>query len=109
MYTGNKEGDIVLVYYQEKPSVYARIEGIEPDVKKDWYRLRLLFLTVPVQEVTWILREAYINGDPFTMDGQPVRLERLARLKTPEAEDALDKGKKPKGTTKVIPLKIKKT
>ena len=71
----NVEGDVVLIYYQEKPAVYARIEAIGPDIKKDWYQVTLLILTIPAQTVTWILREEYINGTPFTMGGQPVRLE----------------------------------
>lgn len=70
----NREGDIILVYYQDKPATYARIEAIEPDVKKDWYQVTLLLLTFPAQTVTWILREEYINGDSFTMGGQPMRL-----------------------------------
>ena len=69
------EGDLVLIYFQDTPSVYARIESIHADVKKDWYRVNLLFLTFPAKKVTWILRESYINGTPFTMGGEPVRLE----------------------------------
>jgi len=73
----NREGDIVLIYYQDKPTVYARIESIEPDIKKGWYQVTLLVLTVPAQVVTWILREEYINGGPFTMGGELVRLEKV--------------------------------
>ena len=64
-----REGDIVLVYYQDQPTMYARIETIEPDIKKDWYHVTLLLLTIPAQTITWILREEYINGSPFTMGG----------------------------------------
>ncbi len=70
----NQVGEIILVYYQDKPATYARIEAIEPDVKKDWYQVTLLLLTFPAQTVTWILREEYISGDSFTMGGQPMRL-----------------------------------
>ena len=76
----NIEGDVVLIYHQEKPAVYARIENIEPDIKKDWYRVSLLFLTLPAQEVTWILKEAYINGDSFTMNGEAMRIEAVAKV-----------------------------
>ena len=62
-----KEGDIVLIYYQDKPTLYARIEAIEFDIKKDWYQVTLLLLSIPIQMVTWILREEYINGTVFTM------------------------------------------
>jgi hypothetical protein len=70
----NRVGDIILVYYQDNPATYARIEAIEPDVKKDWYQVTFLLLTFPAQTVTWILREEYINGASFTMGGQPMRL-----------------------------------
>jgi hypothetical protein len=95
----NLEGDLVLVYYQETPTVYARIESIEPDMKKDWYQVGLLLLTIPAQTVTWILREEYINGTSFTMGGQSMRLEEVKRVsQSPEREDT---GK----PAKVLPFK----
>jgi hypothetical protein len=78
----NQEGDVVLIHYQDKPMAYARIEAIEPDVKKDWHHVTLLLLTIPLRTVTWILRQAYIDGEPFTMGGQPVRLEKVERQNT---------------------------
>jgi hypothetical protein len=88
----NQEGDVVLIHYQDKPMAYARIETIEPDIKKDWYQVTLLFLTIPAQTVTWILREAYIHGELFTMGGQPVRLERVEKQKTEnKKQDTLEK------------------
>jgi hypothetical protein len=84
----NHEGDLVLIFYQETPTVYARIESIEPDMKKDWYQVGLLLLTIPAQTVTWILREEYINGTSFTMGGQSMRLEEVKRVsQSPERED----------------------
>ena len=72
-------GEVVLIYFQDKPSVFARIESIEPDIKKDWYRITLLFLTLPVKLVTWILRESYIDGAQFTMEGMPIRIEEVKK------------------------------
>lgn len=69
------ENDIVLIYFEEKPLVFARIESILPDVKPNWYHVKLLMLQVPLQLVTWILRDVYINGEQFTMDGKKMRLE----------------------------------
>ncbi len=77
--TSNTEGDLVLVYCQDQPALYARIENIEPDIKKDWYRVTLLLLSIPKQLVTWILREPYINGEPFTMGGTEMRIEKVER------------------------------
>ncbi len=90
-----REGEVVLVYYQDQPTVYARIESIEPDIKKGWFLATLLILTVPARTVTWILREAYIDGEPFTMGGIPVRLEEVkkAAIKR-EAEASESSGSK---------------
>lgn len=104
----NTIGDLVLIHFQDKPAVYGRIEAIEPDVKKDWRQVTLLLLTLPAQTVTWILREAYVNGEPFTMGGQPMRLERVARAVPAREEKSAEppKGKiESQGSAKVIPLK----
>jgi len=77
------ENDIVLIYFEDQPLVFARIEEILPDVKPNWYHVKLLMLQVPLQVVTWILRDVYINGDEFTMDGKKMRLE---LVKSPESK-----------------------
>ncbi len=71
------ENDLVLIHYEDTPLVFARIESITPDVKPDWYHIELLMLQVPVQTVTWILRDVYINGQEFTMNGKRMRLEKV--------------------------------
>ncbi len=70
-----KENDVVLIYFEDKPLIFARIEDITADYKKDWYHVKLLMLQIPPQPVTWILRSAYINGEEFTMQGKRMRLE----------------------------------
>ena len=105
---GNIEGDVVLVYYQDEPAVYARIEAIEPDMKRDWYQLTLTLLTFPSQAVTWILREEYINGSPFTMGGQSMRVEAVKRpplQKAAENDGHSTDRKKAAKPAKVITLK----
>ncbi len=99
---------MVLIHYQEKPAVYARIESIEPDVKKDWYQVTLLFLTIPAQTVTWILRHEYINGASFTMGGQSMRIEEVKRTAATvkPGDTSPPSGRKEKGqSAKVIPFK----
>ena len=102
----NSEGDVILVYYQDKPAGYGRIEAIKPDIKKDWYQITLLLLSIPAQTVTWILRDEYINGAVFTMGGQEMRLEKVEKV-TADSEDPEEiseqkgRGKRPK----VVPLK----
>ena len=110
----NIEGDIVLIYYKDQPGVYGRIERIEPDIKKDWYQVTLLLLTVPHQVVTWILREEYINGGEFTMGGNSMRIEKIERLQfdDEQPEDRTinqdSSGDKNVKTNKVLPFKRKK-
>ncbi|SFM49802.1 hypothetical protein [Thermodesulforhabdus norvegica] len=72
-----REGDVVLVYVENKPAFFARIEAITPDVKPLWFRVKMLILQIPFVVVTWILREEYINGAEFTMGGTPIRMERV--------------------------------
>ncbi len=81
-------GDLVLIHYEEKPVSFARIENISPDVKKDWYHVELLLLQIPLQTVTWILRDAYINGVEYTMGGNRMRLEKVAPPKPAEGSEA---------------------
>ena len=102
------EGDVVLIYHQEQPTVFARIEYIEPDIKKDWYHVTLLLLTIPTQTVTWILRDQYIDGEVFTMGGKAMRLEEVKKVKIREGkqsssqEQTKDASGKP---AEVIPFK----
>lgn len=67
-------GDVVLVYIEEKPAFFARVEAIDPDVKPEWYHVKLLVLQIPLMVVSWILRRVYVNGEQFTMGGRPVRI-----------------------------------
>ncbi len=102
------ENDIVLIHFEDQPISFARIEGILPDVKKDWYHVKFLLLQVPLQVVTWILRDIYINGEEFTMEGKKIRLEKVVCPKGMEPPDE-EKGipeNKPEGeiAQKVISL-----
>ena len=69
--------DLLLIYHGQIPLIYARVEDISADVKPGWWQLSLLLLKLPLQHVTWILREEYIDGADFSMGGQAMRLERL--------------------------------
>ena len=88
-----RENDVVLIYFEDTPMSFARIEGIQADHKPDWYHVKLLLLQIPLQPVTWILRTAYIDGAEFTMDGKRMRLERVVCPGDPEA----DGGEEPAG------------
>ncbi len=105
-------GEVVLIYYDNQPAVYGRIEKIEPDTKRDWYRITILLLTVPAHPVTWILRESYIDGEPFTMGGIPMKLEEVKSVLPEEGPPKPEEEKEHKGKEakkgQVIPFKFKK-
>ncbi|MBF0233719.1 MAG: hypothetical protein HQK65_11880 [Desulfamplus sp.] len=69
------ENDIVLVYLEDSPIFFARVEAIWPDVKKDWFNIELLVLQVPVKLIVWTLKDIYINGIEFFMGGKKMRME----------------------------------
>ena len=85
------ENDIVLIHFEDQPLSFARIEEILPDSKPDWYHVKLLMLQIPLQVVTWILRDRYIMGDEFTMNGKRMRLEQVVCPETDlEADNLLE-------------------
>lgn len=81
-----REKDLVLVHIEEQPAFYARVEGFTPDHKPNWWHIKLLVLTVPLRVVTWILRLEQLNGEPFTMGGTPIRIE---KVEVPEEQSQL--------------------
>lgn len=84
------ENDIVLIYLEDNPLTFARIESIEADHKPDWYHVKLLLLQVPLQVVTWILRDVYIEGEPYTMGGKAMRIEKVTCPPDPQPESPSD-------------------
>lgn len=72
-----QEGDVVLVYVDGEPVFFARIEAVTPDVKPEWFHIKILVLQIPLLTITWILRLPYINGTEFTMGGRPMRIEKV--------------------------------
>ena len=109
--------DLVLIYFEDKPLSFARIEEILPDAKPNWYHVKLLLLQIPPQVVTWILRDVYIDGAEFTMNEKRMRLDKVVVPEEspppdPDGKDQKgdeDKSDKKTGTAKVISLKdIKK-
>jgi hypothetical protein len=79
-------GDVVLIYCEEQPAFFARIEDISSDRKRDWYQVKLLVLQIPLTEALWILRDEYINGEAFTMDGRGIRIEKVTGPQGPKPE-----------------------
>jgi hypothetical protein len=69
--------DLVLIYLENQPLFFARIETIYPDKKPGWVRMSFLILQVPVSLGEWILLPEYIQGEEFTMGGKRVRIEKI--------------------------------
>ena len=69
--------DVILLYLEDAPVSFARVESILPDAKKDWYQIKLLMLQIPMQVVTWILKDEYINGQEFHMNGKKMKMEKV--------------------------------
>ncbi len=97
------ENDLVLIYFEEKPLTFARIESILPDSKKDWYHVKLLLLQVPLQVVTWILKDVYISGTEFTMNGKKMRLEKVESPAEPQTSEPSKKQKTKLSQKKAAP------
>jgi hypothetical protein len=99
-----KGNDVVLIYFEDQPLAFARIEDITPDIKKDWYHVKLLLLQIPVQVVTWILRSTYIDGAEFTMGGKRMRLEKVVCPDEPDIPQDKDQIQAKTGGDKIINL-----
>ena len=95
------EGSVVLISYKDEPAMYARIENIEPDIKRGWYHVTFLLLTIPTQSVTWILREEYINGASFTMGGVPMTIKQVEKTRNAQNEYSLQQKSKDKEDDKI--------
>ena len=39
-----QENDVVLIYLEDEPMTFARIEEITPDHKQNWFHVKLLML-----------------------------------------------------------------
>jgi hypothetical protein len=80
--------DLVLIYLENQPVFFARVEDIFPDIKPGWVRLKFLILKIPLELGEWILLPEYIQGEEFTMGGKKVRIEKvempLGPQETPE-------------------------
>ena len=96
------ENDVVLIYMEETPMAFARVEHIVADHKPDWFQVTLLILAIPLETVTWILREEYINGKTFTMEGKAMRLELVEPSKDVPRPEKTGKSRKEGQTADVI-------
>ena len=95
-------GDVILVYIEDKPAFFGRVEDLILDSKPGWVRFKFLILQVPPTLGEWILRPEYVQGNEFSMGGQKIRIEKVVapvEIQEPEPEPAST------GSKKVIPLR----
>jgi hypothetical protein len=83
-------GDLVLVHMDDQPTFFARIESIDPDIKTEWFQVKMLVLQLPLIVVTWILREPYINGEQFTMGGRPIKITKVVSPEEKPAQSSVE-------------------
>jgi hypothetical protein len=69
--------DLILVYIEENPAFFGRIEDITSDIKPGWWHIHIMVLSIPPRMITWILEDSQIQGKGFTMGGIPIRLEKV--------------------------------
>lgn len=81
------ENDIVLIYLEDSPVFFARVEAIWPDVKKNWFNIELMVLQIPVKSIVWTLKDIYIDGSEFFMGGKKMRIE---VVRAPRAQAEVD-------------------
>ncbi|MFQ5604143.1 MAG: hypothetical protein ACE5HS_12830 [bacterium] len=97
MYLNKKpilETELVLIYIDDEPAFYARVEKITADVKPKWWRVKLLILTFPAKLTTWIIDDEQIRGADFTMGGTPLRIEKVSVPETGQLSEQ-DTGESP--------------
>lgn len=103
-----KVGDVVLVYMDDNPAFFARVDEISADVKEGRFQVKLLMLHIPLLVVSWILREAYFNGQQFSMGGRSMRIEKVIAPAEEHAEPSAEDTKKaPARPELVVPKKHK--
>ncbi len=95
-------GDLVLVVVETPLScLYGLVRGFERDHSRldEWWRISLCLLSLPPEEVSWILRpEQFTGKEIFTMGGDKryIKAVDLGPRPVPEGLDDPDgKGRRP--------------
>lgn len=110
-----KQGDVVLIYRDNRLMTFAKVHEITANEKKDWWNVDFISLSLPLPltKFTWILRMEQLDGEDFTMGGTPMKITSLEKLlnvqdKKTEVIELPKKKQEVKKMGKVIQLRPKK-
>ena len=110
-----KQGDVVLIYRDNRLMTFAKVHEITANEKKDWWNVDFISLSLPLPltKFTWILRMEQLDGEDFTMGGTPMKITSLEKLlnvqdKKTEVIELPKKKQEVKKMGKVLQLRPKK-
>ena len=74
--------DLVLIFQDNTPCFFARVEALLPDIKPNWWNIYLQIIELDTDNkllpvIIWTLHEDYVNGSEFTMGGIPMRIDKI--------------------------------
>lgn len=95
--------DVALVYVENKPSYYIRIENMIADpMQPDGWKIDFSVLGAKIIKVTWLLRECWLKGDEFEFNKIPHRLEIIV----PDIPIGFIDGVEPEAKKKIVGRKV---
>ena len=68
-------GQVIIVYVDDEPGFFARVERVQPDRKKGWWQATFLMLAIPLKTTSWVLDDEQMRGQPFTMNGVAMQIK----------------------------------
>lgn len=72
-----KENDVCIIYVNDLPQGFIRIESIEPDSKPSWYNVQFIELLFPLRVTKWKIDEEHLKGADINMKGFKFNLQLL--------------------------------
>lgn len=89
-----KENDVCILYVNDLPQGFIRIESIEPDSKPGWYSVQFIELMFPIQVIKWKIDEEHLKGADINMKGFKFNLQLLnCQIEKKQSEEVLDANK----------------
>jgi len=97
-----KAGDVCLIYVNDIPNGFIRINEIEPDEKDGWHVVTFVSLEIPIKITTWKLDDSHVRGELIYMNGVPIRIQVFPMPKSKKVEKNKEVSDQPKA--KVISM-----